>query len=323
MKRIISLTSAVLLACSIFTTPISAKEPRSSADSLKAVVKLTTHSEAGAVAWCDAQIGQAIDYDGAYGAQCVDFIQAYYNYLGVSPVHGNGADYATNALPEGWTRTAGGDAVVGDILVYVAANGTVDDENYYPSYGHVGICGYDNHSYHQNLTSQTVIQVEGDYKHLLNSAYVYWGYIRPDFTSRAQMKPTAGQMYRLYNPNSGEHFYTGSASERDAVKAAGWNDEGVGWTAPSSGSPVYRLYNAAGGEHHYTMNNNEKNMLVNAGWDYEGIGWYSNDAQTVPVYREYNPNAFANNHNYTVNGNEASMLVKAGWNDEGIAWYGM
>ena len=54
-----------------------------------------------AMAWVQSQVGNSIDYDGAYGAQCVDFIKAYYNYLGVTPVRGNGRDYATNALPSG------------------------------------------------------------------------------------------------------------------------------------------------------------------------------------------------------------------------------
>lgn len=33
-------------------------------------------------------------------------------------------------------------------------------------------------------------------------------------------------MYRLYNPNSGEHFYTASDVEKDATVAAGWNYRG-------------------------------------------------------------------------------------------------
>ena len=61
---------------------------------------------------------------------------------------------------------------------------------------------------------------------------------------------TAQVMYRLYNPNSGEHFYTADVSERDAVAAAGWSYEGEGWTAPTvSSTPVYRLY--SGTDHHY------------------------------------------------------------------------
>lgn len=36
-------------------------------------------------------------------------------------------------------------------------------------------------------------------------------------------------MYRLYNPNSGEHFYTGSAEERAMLVEAGWHYEDIGW----------------------------------------------------------------------------------------------
>ena len=41
----------------------------------------------------------------------------------------------------------------------------------------------------------------------------------------------------------------------------------------------------------------------------------------VPIYRVYNPYAWANGHLFTVDANEASMLAKAGWNREGIGWY--
>ncbi|WP_306471384.1 hypothetical protein AB4918_09960 [Bifidobacterium dentium] len=42
----------------------------------------------------------------------------------------------------------------------------------------------------------------------------------------------ADTMYRLYNRHSGEHFYTGSANERDGLRRAGWRWEGAGWVAP-------------------------------------------------------------------------------------------
>ncbi len=131
-------------------------------------------------------------------------------------------------------------------------------------------------------------------------------------------------MFRLYNPNSGEHFYTSSTGERDHLVSLGWNYEGVGWIAPkTSNTPVYRLYNPYGGEHHYTTSLAERNMLINAGWNDEGIGWYSDDARTVPLYRQYNPNAFANNHNYTTSSSENDWLVSLGWRAEGIGWYGV
>ena len=131
-------------------------------------------------------------------------------------------------------------------------------------------------------------------------------------------------MYRLYNPNSGEHFYTGSTAERDHLVSVGWRYEGTGWTAPkTSKTPVYRLYNPNAGDHHYTTSAAERDMLRRAGWNYEGIGWYSDDAKTVPVYREYNPNAKAGAHNFTTSKAEDQMLANSGWRQEGIAWYGV
>ena len=131
-------------------------------------------------------------------------------------------------------------------------------------------------------------------------------------------------MYRLYNPNSGEHFYTSNVGERNNLISLGWNDEGIGWYAPiRSNTPVYRLYNRNGGEHHYTTNAGERDSLVALGWEDEGIGWYSDDSQRIPLYRQYNPNAFANNHNYTTSLQENNDLVALGWRAEAIGWYGV
>jgi len=131
-------------------------------------------------------------------------------------------------------------------------------------------------------------------------------------------------MYRLYNPNSSEHFYTSDENEKAVIVSAGWKYEGVAWTAPvTSMTPVYRLYNANAGEHHYTTDLREKSILVGLGWKDEGIGWYSDDSKTVAVKREYNPNAYCNNHNYTTDENEHSTLVSVGWKDEGIGWYAL
>ena len=128
-------------------------------------------------------------------------------------------------------------------------------------------------------------------------------------------------MYRLYNPTSGEHFYTARSDERNRLVKLGWHDEGVGWRAPVSGAEVYRLYNANGGEHHYTLSRAERDQLVAAGWSYEGVGWHSGGS--TPLYRQYNPNQFANNHNYTASRAERDNLLGLGWRDEGVAWYGL
>ena len=123
-------------------------------------------------------------------------------------------------------------------------------------------------------------------------------------------------MFRLYNPNSGEHFYTRDVSERDDLKTIGWTYEGEGWTAPEdSGTPVYRLYNPNAGDHHYTTDENERNSLISLGWKDEGIGWYSDDSQGTPLYRLYNPNAAgqyeAGGHHYTKEVNEKNSLSQA------------
>lgn len=135
-------------------------------------------------------------------------------------------------------------------------------------------------------------------------------------------------MHRLYNPNSGEHFYTASIEERSNAQCEGWEYEGRGWCAPKmSSSPVYRLY--SGTDHHYTTSAAERDHLISIGWSDEGIGWYSDDAQGVPLYRQFNPNvnpnAATNNsgsHNYTTGRGEHDSLVSIGWHDEGIGWYG-
>ena len=69
------------------------------------------------------------------------------------------------------------------------------------------------------------------------------------------------------------------------------------------------------------MSDVERDMLVGVGWSDEGIGWYSDDELRVPLYRDYNPNAFANNHNYTTSAGEHEMLLSVGWRPEGYAWY--
>lgn len=130
-------------------------------------------------------------------------------------------------------------------------------------------------------------------------------------------------MYRLYNPNSGEHFYTADETENRDLSKIGWKCEGIGWYAPGEGAPVYRLYNANAGDHHYTTDQTERDTLINAGWQYEKVGWYSAGVDGQPVYRQYNRNAKTGTHNYTIDPEENEGLIKAGWHSEGVGWYGL
>lgn len=128
-------------------------------------------------------------------------------------------------------------------------------------------------------------------------------------------------IYRIYNPNTGEHFHTMSWNEKSFLEGIGWKYEGVSMRVNGEGQDVYRIYNPNSGEHFYTLNWNEIEKLKKYNWRYEGIAWktpWSGDA----VYRVYNPNSVgAGAHHYTLNWNEVENLKIAGWKYEGVAWY--
>ncbi len=146
----------------------------------------TSRTKADAVNWLNQRIGAvAADMDGMHGAQCVDFIQEYYQFLGVSGGGGDARDYATNTLPSGFQRIKDYYMFVpeaGDIAVWTTGyNGNW--------YGHVGVVVA------ADLYTVTVADVYGSvnenprvvhkttYKYNGNNM-VFWGVIRPDFASK-------------------------------------------------------------------------------------------------------------------------------------------
>ena len=123
---------------------------------------------------------------------------------------------------------------------------------------------------------------------------------------------------RLYNPQSGEHFYTAGMTEYTVLVNAGWRDEGMGFTmAAEQGTPVYRLYNP-GAKHLFTTSVKERDVLVKAGWRFEGVAFYVPDGAKTDVYRLYNPGN--GDHLLTTSANERGVLVMHKWRDEGIAF---
>ncbi|GAB2024846.1 hypothetical protein OfM1_09170 [Lactovum odontotermitis] len=130
-------------------------------------------------------------------------------------------------------------------------------------------------------------------------------------------------VYRLYNKNTGEHFYTPSAYELISLQKAGWTSEGIGWYAPQTGEPVYRIYNpnAKGGDHYYTKSKFEAEHNVSLGWKWDNDGkpaFYSGG--DVANFVAYNPNADSGAHNYTTDMNEQNNLLNLGWKYSSIAW---
>lgn len=132
-------------------------------------------------------------------------------------------------------------------------------------------------------------------------------------------------MYRLYNKNTGEHFYTESSFERKSLVKGGWNDEGTGWFAPNKGVPVYRVYNpkARGGDHYYTASKYEANSLVKSGWKWDNGSkpvFYSGGK--TKVYVAFNPNTTGSGaHNYTSSLFEQNTLLKNGWKFGKVQFY--
>lgn len=128
-------------------------------------------------------------------------------------------------------------------------------------------------------------------------------------------------IYRVYNPNSGEHLHTMNAGERDYLVRLGWRNEGISMYVDGTGNQLYRLYNPNSGEHFYTLVAGERDNLKKHGWRYEGIAWKT-PKTGQPMYRVFNPNARgAGSHHYTMLVSERNDLVKRGWRNEGIAWY--
>lgn len=128
-------------------------------------------------------------------------------------------------------------------------------------------------------------------------------------------------MYRMYNPNTGEHVFTTDKNEYTYQTTQGpWNAEGQAWVAPSEGRQMYRLYNPNADDHHYTSSQKEYDYLASVGWQKEGPKWNSaekDDDGAILIHRLYNPNAEkAGAHHYTMDTREKDYLDGIGWNVE-------
>ncbi len=122
-------------------------------------------------------------------------------------------------------------------------------------------------------------------------------------------------LYRLYNPNNGDHLITPSHAEAETVAGMGWTYEGVaGHTG--DGDEVYRLYNPNSGLHMLTASHAEHDSLTKAGWVCEGESFCAGTAHDM--FRLYNPND--GNHHFTTATSERDGLKAAGWTYEGVAF---
>jgi len=83
-------------------------------------------------------------------------------------------------------------------------------------------------------------------------------------------------VYRVYNPNSGEHHYA-AADEASWLVGQGWTQEKIAFYSDDNmGVPVYRLWNGLDGvgSHYYTTDEGEAAWLASIGWQAEGVNFY-------------------------------------------------
>jgi hypothetical protein len=106
------------------------------------------------------------------------------------------------------------------------------------------------------------------------------------------------RMFRAYNPDSGDHFFTTSLAEFENAILNGFNDETTNSTGfgvlpiQFSGSlPLYRMYNPNAGLHYYTIDFVERDSLIGNGYLFEkveGFLFTSRTDATVEIRRIYN-----------------------------------
>lgn len=164
--------------------------------------------------------------------------------------------------------------------------------------------------------------------------------------SAAAIPAPTQAIYRFYNQNTGSHFYTGSAAERDHVMAT-WSalftyegpafyvyDETLVPDAVDASalpaSPVHRFFNMVNGSHFYTISAEEADTVkakYPGVFRYDGPGFsaYTTPMQhtpLMPVYRFYNIEN--GSHFYTISPEEKALvqLYYGGtYRFEGVAFY--
>lgn len=187
----------------------------------------TSHSRDEAAGWINSAIGKYWDYDGAYGAQCVDLIYYYYQYLGASPAGGNAINYTWNALPSGWQRIQyynGFVAQPGDIAVWRGPT----------EYGHVALVLAANQwtmdvveNNHDGSGTKAANKWTYNY-----SSMSFYGVIRPDFatTSYSYTSITPGNYY-LRNMSSGAFLRVADGVDVNQQNIDAWKPYDPGNTA--------------------------------------------------------------------------------------------
>ncbi len=267
-------------------------------------------TQAQAVNCANSQIGESLDYDGAYGAQCVDLIKYYYAYLGATPATGNGCDYATNPLPNGWQRipySSGFTAQPGDIAIwtYLAS-----------SAGHVAIVTSANSSI-MNLIDQNGATAPAHIVKSCSKNYssgTFYGVIRPNFANVSVPSPIIGDNKNYVSVGESIAFWYSGLTECSKAEFYFEKDGEVYYTKDSTSSREFVTYFESEGIYN-----------VYAGGYYNGQ-WYYSSKITVYVF---NPKLASNKTSvhtneevtFTYSGLSACQSVNICFEKDGVTYY--
>lgn len=159
-----------------------------------------------AIAWCQSKLGQAMDFDGQYGAQCVDFFNFYYQYLtGRNPYSDGygvpGAKDLWNVPTTLFTKITNNPNDLtqlpspGDIIIY---NGSMPGSG---GYGHVAVVGEaKNIYYEQNYGGMYVKKNSRPF----NGYEIGWLSFN-GFNAGGSMALTRQDIINEYNANRGQN----------------------------------------------------------------------------------------------------------------------
>ena len=139
-------------------------------------------------------------------------------------------------------------------------------------------------------------------------------------------------VYRFFNPRTGAHLYTISATERDYIlnNLPHYSYEGgkfaVHKLAAPGTVPCHRFFNTRTGAHLYTISEAERQYIQDnlPHYNYEGVKFYVHKTQqagTTAVYRFFNTRTGA--HLYTISATERDYILNnlPHYTYEGIKFY--
>lgn len=144
---------------------------------------------------------------------------------------------------------------------------------------------------------------------------------------------TSTTIYRFFSTGNGEHFYSASVTERDALIATRsdlrYEGPGLGAANPgadSAATPIYRFFDNASGSHFFTSSAAERDATIATRSDlkFEGVGFYEHATQQAgdtPVYRFMDTQN--GSHFYTPSADERAALLSSrpDLHYEGVAFY--